>query len=125
MSTSYEQKTTCKINDLNDGAPEQKDDQPPRSSSIDDIDAVAEGIEKVTLLDSSTDLSEVPKETCANCAKEEDEDNNLKFCGACKLVKYCSAACQRAHRPLHKRECKQRVAELHDEALFKDVEPDE
>ena len=34
-------------------------------------------------------------------------------------VKYCNAACQKAHRPQHKKECKKRAAELFDEALFK------
>ena len=40
-------------------------------------------------------------------------------------VKYCSAACQKAHRPQHKKECKKRAAELLDEALFKQPPPDE
>jgi len=63
---------------------------------------------------------------CANCGKEEDGDNSgLKFCGACKLVKYCSAACQKDHRPMHKKECKKRAAEIHDKKLFKEVERDE
>ena len=53
---------------------------------------------------------------CAACGKGGD---GLKKCGACELVRYCGAACQRAHRPQHKRECKKRAAELHDEALFK------
>lgn len=56
---------------------------------------------------------------CANCGKGEEESVNLKKCTACKLVKYCSRDCQIAHRPQHKKECKKRAAELHDEKLFK------
>ena len=61
---------------------------------------------------------------CAACGKEEDKDNNntLKFCNGCKLVKYCNRDCQVAHRPMHKRTCKQRAAEIYDEQLFKEVE---
>jgi TPR repeat protein len=36
------------------------------------------------------------------------------------LVKYCNATCQHKHWPKHKKICKQRAAELRDEALFKD-----
>jgi hypothetical protein len=36
------------------------------------------------------------------------------------LVKYCNADCQKNHWPKHKKDCKLRVAELRDEALFKD-----
>ena len=57
--------------------------------------------------------------SCANCGKGEDESDSLKTCNACKMVKYCNAACQKAHRPQHKKECRKRAAELHDEALFK------
>ena len=57
---------------------------------------------------------------CANCGKGEEESNKLKNCGACLSVKYCSAACQAAHRPQHKKACKKRAAELHDEKLFAD-----
>ena len=46
----------------------------------------------------------------------------LKDCSACHLVKYCSVKCQRDHRPKHKKECKKRAAELHDEILFKQPE---
>lgn len=53
---------------------------------------------------------------CANCGKEGD---NLKSCTACKLVKYCNRECQIAHRPQHKKECRKRAVELHDEKLFK------
>ena len=49
---------------------------------------------------------------CAACGK----GNVVKTCGGCKMVKYCSAACQKSHRPQHKKEC---AKELHDEALFK------
>ena len=59
--------------------------------------------------------------TCANCGKggEGDNDIQLKTCTACKLVKYCSRECQATHRQQHKKECKKRAAELHNEKLFK------
>ena len=62
---------------------------------------------------------------CANCGKGEDSSNNLKACTACKLVKYCNRECQIAHRPQHKKECRRRAVELHDEKLFKQPPPRE
>ena len=66
-----------------------------------------------------------PADTCANCGKGEESSGDLKACTACKLVKYCSRECQIAHRPQHKKACKKRAAELYDEKLFKEVEPEE
>ena len=57
--------------------------------------------------------------TCAACGKE---GNDLKACTACHMVKYCNRECQIAHRKQHKKACKKRAAELHDEKLFKEVE---
>ena len=57
--------------------------------------------------------------SCASCGKGEDESIGLKKCGACKMVNYGSRDCQKAHRLQHKKECRKRAAELHDEALFK------
>ena len=50
---------------------------------------------------------------------------NLKTCAACKTVKYCSLACQKRHRPSHKKECRARAAQLFDEALFRQPPPEE
>ena len=58
--------------------------------------------------------------TCANCGKE---GGNLNTCNKCKMVKYCNAACKKKHRSKHKKACEKRVAELHDEALFKEHPP--
>ena len=55
---------------------------------------------------------------CAECGKEGGA--SLKICKSCMLVKYCNAECQHKHWPKHKKLCKQRAAELRDEALFKD-----
>ncbi|KAL7553326.1 hypothetical protein ACHAWF_016621 [Thalassiosira exigua] len=68
--------------------------------------------------------SDVAMAHCASCDKSGD-NVKLKACAACKLVKYCDVACQRAHRPWHKRECRKRAAELHDEALFAEPPPRE
>ena len=57
---------------------------------------------------------------CAECGGEEGGVVNLKACKSCMLVKYCNVNCQRNHWPKHKKECKLRATELHDEALFKD-----
>ena len=59
---------------------------------------------------------------CANCGKAEGDDIKLKNCTACKLVKYCSVACQRNHRPQHKKACKKRAAELREDRLFRQPE---
>jgi len=62
---------------------------------------------------------------CAACGKSEEENVNLKSCNACHMVKYCNRECQVAHRPQHKKACKKRAAELHDEKLFADPPPPE
>ena len=79
-----------------------------------DVKNITEGINRVAVRD---DMS-----TCANCGKEGD---SLKTCTACFMVKYCNRDCQIAHRKQHKKECKKRAAELYDEKLFKEVEPEE
>lgn len=61
---------------------------------------------------------------CANCGKGEEGSVSLKACTACKLVKYCNRECQIAHRPQHKKDCKKRAAELHDQKLFKQPPPE-
>ena len=66
--------------------------------------------------------------TCSNCGKGGEGNSDgiqLKSCAACRMVKYCSRECQIAHRPQHKKECKKRAAELHDELLFKQPPPNE
>eukprot|EP00984_Skeletonema_dohrnii_P026105 scaffold15399_cov108-Skeletonema_dohrnii-CCMP3373.AAC.2 len=56
---------------------------------------------------------------CASCGIAEVDAIKLTTCDAdCKLVRYCSAACQREHLPVHEAICKNRVAELRDELLF-------
>ena len=81
------------------------------------IDTITKGIDSV-VLDSIT-LS-----MCAACGKKSNS-NDMNTCNKCKSVKYCNAACKKKHRKKHKKACERRVAELHDEALFKEVDPKE
>jgi len=62
---------------------------------------------------------------CAACGDSKDGGGSLKACSACNLVKYCNRSCQVAHRPAHKKACKERVAELFDKKLFKQPPPNE
>ena len=55
---------------------------------------------------------------CAECGVAGGV--SLKICKSCMHARYCNAACQHKHWPMHKKECKLRAAELRDEALFKD-----
>ncbi len=59
---------------------------------------------------------------CASCGAAGSDDIKLKKCTACHLVRYCSVKCQKEHRSKHKKACKKRAAELHDEILFKQPE---
>ena len=68
-------------------------------------------------------LSTADVSVCANCGKEGNDVNNI--CNKCKQVKYCNAACKKKHRHKHKKACERRVAELHDEKLFKQPPPPE
>ena len=57
----------------------------------------------------SSATNDIISAVCAACGKSGD---NLKACMACHLVKYCNRECQISHRPKHKKECRQRAAEL-------------
>lgn len=59
---------------------------------------------------------------CANCGKEGNSED-MNSCNKCRLVKYCNAACKKKHRTKHKKKCDRRASELHDEKLFKEIEP--
>ena len=79
------------------------------------VDNITDGINSVAIVDTAV---------CASCGKVGNSDN-MNICNKCKAVKYCNAACKKRHRSKHKKACKRRVAELHEEALFKEVEPEE
>ena len=66
---------------------------------------------------SPSEISSSNSNICANCGKEGTDVTNT--CNKCKSVMYCNAACKKKHRHKHKKECERRVAELHDEKLFK------
>lgn len=59
---------------------------------------------------------------CANCGIAPGDNIKLMKCGGCELIRYCSTKCQEEHRPKHKKKCKIRAAELHEEKLFKQPE---
>ncbi len=65
---------------------------------------------------------EADDDVCASCGKAAVDEIKLKKC-ACNLVKYCNFDCQKNHRQQHKKACKKRMKELHDDRLF--TQPDE
>ena len=91
----------------NDGASKSNDDG---------VCEVVDMLHNMSTDDDNKDNDEV-LDICANCGKEGSGVNNT--CNKCKSVKYCNAACKKKHRSKHKKKCDRRVAELHDEALFR------
>ena len=83
-------------------------------------DGVCDLLNNISTADNEDSIS-----TCANCGKGEERGSILKTCVSCKLVKYCNRECQVAHRRQHKKECRKRAKELHDEELFKQPPPKE
>jgi len=81
------------------------------------IDAPCEMLHDMSISDASSNSIS----TCANCGKEGSDVTNT--CNKCKSVMYCNAACKKKHRSKHKKQCDRRVAELHDEVLFKQPPP--
>ena len=72
-----------------------------------------EGDEPVLMIRFGT----IPEKACACCYKGGE---GLKKCGACKTAQYCSAECQKVHRPKHKFGCQQHLSDMFDEKLFKE-----
>jgi len=54
-----------------------------------------------SVIDNAVYLSKLPN-VCGNCLS----DKTTKRCGACKRIKYCSKACQKADWKKHKNICK-------------------
>jgi len=79
------------------------------------VENITERVERVALMNMSK---------CASCGKEGNSDD-MDTCNKCKMVKYCNAACKKKHRTKHKKACERRVAELHEEQLFKEPPPHE
>ena len=75
-------------------------------------DAPSSKMSSLSLLSTDDSIS-----VCANCGKQGTDITNT--CNKCNSVKYCNAACKKKHRHKHKKECERKVAELHDEKLFK------
>ena len=82
----------------------------------DNVNTITEGIVSVAILDDTS--------TCACCGKDGNSDN-MNTCNKCQSVKYCNAACKKKHRSKHKKACERRLAALHEEKLFKEIEPEE
>jgi len=118
MSTTDDNDEQC-----NGGSEEITSSKKERTScEQNNIDNITEGIDSVSTPDSVAILNDMS--TCASCGKEGKSDD-MNTCNKCKMVKYCNAACKKKHRKKHKKACERRVAELHDEQLFKEVEPEE
>jgi hypothetical protein len=49
----------------------------------------------------------------------------MNTCNRCKMAVYCNAVCKKKHKSKHKKKCDGRVAELHDEKLFRVPPPRE
>ena len=97
--------STNTSNDYNDGA--------SKSSVI----GVCEMNAMLQNMSTAGNINDKVLNICANCGKEGSDVNNT--CNKCTSVMYCNAACKKKHRQKHKKQCERRVAELHDEKLFK------
>ena len=85
------------------------------TESTNEEDQISEMLSQQKISNDENDVS-----NCANCGKE---GSDLNICNKCKETTYCNATCKKKHRSKHKKQCERRVAELHDEALFREPLP--
>ena len=89
------------------------------TQSNDEEDQISEMLSQQKIGDlSNNEIDEIV--LCANCGKE---GSNFNICNKCKEATYCNAACKKKHRSKHKKQCERRVAEMHDEELFREPPP--
>ena len=93
-----------------------------KSDALDDDTLLAEAIASNQAVAGSLAAQRLQAETaqkegqrevrmcCAFPDCQKEKDNADKWCGGCKCVKYCDAACQGAHWKAHKAICKLRAA---------------
>ena len=62
---------------------------------------------------------------CNSCGKERSEQETLSRCSRCKLVWYCSVACQQSDFGQHKRTCRRIAPEAENLKNFSEVEDEE
>ena len=96
----------------NDGASKSNDD----NDGVCEVNGMLQNMSTTEEDNNCTDISN----TCANCGKEGSDMNK---CNKCYSVMYCNAACKKKHRSKHKKACDKCVAEVYDEALFKQPPP--
>ena len=88
------------------------------SCAQNNIDTITKGVDSMAM------AIQKYMTACAACGKVGNSDD-MNTCNKCKEVRYCNAACKKKHRSKHKKKCDRRAAELFDEKLFKEVEPEE
>ena len=75
----------------------------PDSFHLTAKDVFQSGLERSQASNSSTESAVSPNKSCSYCGIQKTE---LKKCGKCGRVKYCSKECQVKHWKEHKRSCK-------------------
>lgn len=78
--------------------------------TLDFIQAAEGFVGRIQYPDATPVSPEEAAHACASCGRRGSiggsGDNKLRLCGACGLVRYCDATCQRTHWKLHKAECR-------------------
>ena len=76
--------------------------------------AVTAFITVFVLLRRAINVVELCTQKCSSCGRD---GGDLPTCSGCRRATYCNADCQKVHRPLHRRYCKERELEIYRESF--------